>query len=204
MGTDPEPCGLPWSQACENNKAPILALLREYLANSRRVLEIGSGTGQHAVHFAPALPHLHWLTSDLPENHPAVLAWLAHRPAPNLAAPIVLDVCRRPWPQIDADAVFSANTAHIMPAEAVAAMFEEVASLLPMDGLFLLYGPFRYGERHTGQGNERFDAALRARDPRMGIRDARALQVLAERQGLVLRADHPMPADNRTLVWQRA
>lgn len=195
---------LPWSQACENNKEPILALLRDHLAGNRCVLEIGSGTGQHAAHFAPALPHLIWQTSDRPQNHPAILAWLAHRPAPNLLPPIVLDTCMQPWPESGADAVFSANTAHIMHLDAVHAMIQGVAALLPAGGPFLLYGPFRYGERHTSASNAAFDASLRARDPAMGIRDALALQALAAQHALVLVADHAMPANNRTLVWQRA
>lgn len=194
----------PWSQACENNKEPILALLREYLADSRRVLEIGSGTGQHAVHFAPALPHLRWLTSDLVQHHPGILAWLAHRPAPNLEPPLALDTCQQPWPECGADAVFSANTAHIMHPDAVHAMIRGVAALLPAGGWFVLYGPFRYAERHTSASNAAFDRSLRARDPAMGIRDALALQALAAEHGLVLVADHAMPANNRTLVWQRA
>lgn len=197
-------CAPPWSQACENNKDPILALLQAYLAGCRCVLEVGSGTGQHAVHFAPALPHLRWLTSDLPANHPGILAWLAHRPAPNLAPPIVLDARQRRWPETGADAVFSANTAHIMPLDAVHAMVQGVARLLPPGGPFLLYGPFRYAERHTSASNAAFDAALRSRDPSMGIRDALALQALAAELGLALIADHPMPANNRTLVWRRA
>jgi hypothetical protein len=194
----------PFSQACENNKEPILALLREHLADSRCVLEIGSGTGQHAVHFAAALPQLRWLTSDRPQNHPAILAWLAHRPAPNLQPPITLDTRMQPWPETAADAVFSANTAHIMHLDAVRAMILGVAALLPVGGPFLLYGPFRYGDRHTSASNAGFDASLRAMDPGMGIRDALALQSLAAEHGLVLVADHAMPANNRTLVWQRA
>ncbi len=194
----------PWSQACENNKAPILALLRKRLAGSRAVLEIGSGTGQHAAYFAPALPHLTWQTSDLEENHPGILAWIARCPAPNLRAPVLLDVDAEPWPDVAADAVFSANTAHIMHWSSVCAMFRGVGALLPEGGQFLLYGPFRYGESHTAPSNAAFDASLKARDPGMGVRDAHALDALAQASGLAPDGDYPMPANNRILAWRRA
>ena len=193
----------PFSQACENNKAPILAVLREALAGSRSVLEIGTGTGQHAVHFAPALRHLEWHTSDLPANHPGILAWLAAHPAPNLRPPLALDVRRRPWPAVAADAVFSANTAHIMPWPAVEAMIGGAAGLLPPGGLLLIYGPFRYRGEHTAPSNAAFDASLRRQDPAMGVRDAEALDDVAARGGLAPAADHAMPANNRLRIWRR-
>ena len=183
---------LPFSQACENNKAPILAVLREALAGARSVLEIGSGTGQHAVHFAPALPHLEWRTSALPAHHPGIVAWIA------------LDVRRRPWPGVTADAVFSANTAHIMPWPAVEAMIAGAAGLLPPGGLLLVYGPFRYRGEHTAPSNAAFDAALRRQDPAMGVRDAEALDEVAVREELTPLADHAMRANNRLRVWRRA
>jgi len=194
----------PFSQACENNKAPILAVLLEALARSRAVLEIGAGTGQHAVHFAPALPHLEWYPSDLARNHPGILAWIAERPAPNLHPPLDLDVRARPWPAPDVDAVFSANTAHIMPWPAVEAMIAGAAGLLPPGGLLLIYGPFRYEGRHTAPSNAAFDASLRRQDPAMGVRDAEALDDAARREGLSLVADHALPANNRLRIWRRA
>jgi SAM-dependent methyltransferase len=195
---------LPWSQACENNKGPILSLLREVLADRRRVLEIGAGTGQHAAFFAPALGHLEWQPSDLLRNHPGIAAWRAAASAPNLQPPIALDVLERPWPVVDADAVFSANTAHIMPWTAVRSMLQGVGALLPPGGLFLLYGPFRYGDEHTSASNAAFDARLRREDPRMGVRDAHRLDRVALSRGLVLEADHPMPANNRLRIWRHA
>ena len=195
---------LPWSRACENNKRPILALLREYLPASRRVLEIGSGTAQHAAFFAPELPHLSWLTSDRVENHAGIRARLAREPAPNLEPPLELDVAKQPWPQVEADAVFSANTAHIMHWPEVVDLFAGVSALLPCGGLFLLYGPFRYGDRHTSDSNRAFDASLRASDPEMGIRDAQELDRVAGKRALLAVADHAMPANNRTLIWRKA
>jgi len=193
---------LPWSQACENNKGPILEVLRRHLGTARRVLEIGSGTGQHAVHFAAGLPHLVWQPSDLAENLPGIRAWCAERPSRNLEAPVVLDVRREPWPALDADAAFSANTAHIMDWPAVQAMLRGVAALLPPGGAFLLYGPFRYGAAHTSAGNARFDQSLRAAGTGMGIRDAREVEALARALRLEPVADEPMPANNRTLVFR--
>ena len=193
--------GLPFSQACENNKEPILAVLREHLGGARQVLEIGSGTGQHAVHFAPGLPHLIWTASDLPENHPGIRAWMAHAPAPNLRGPLALDVAAREWPVSPVDAVFSANTAHIMPWDSVLDMVRGVAGILRPGGRFLLYGPFSYSGEHTSEGNARFDASLRRQGGCMGIRDAVVLQCEAAALGLVLHRDHAMPANNRTLVF---
>jgi len=194
---------LPCSQACENNKEPILAVLRDALGASSAVLEIGSGTGQHAVHFAPALPHLEWHTSDLAVNHAGIRAWIAAHPAPNLHPPLVLDVRHRPWPDLDVDAVFSANTAHIMPWPAVEAMVAAAAARLPPAGMLLLYGPFRYRGEHTAPSNAAFDASLRRQDPAMGVRDVEALDAAAARDGLTLVADHSLPANNRLRIWRR-
>jgi hypothetical protein len=198
------PAHLPWSQACENNKGPILSVLQRHFAGARRVLEIGSGTGQHAVHFARGLPHVEWLTSDRAPNHGAILQWLNHAPAPNLRPPLALDVTQMPWPVVEVDAVFSANTAHIMDWDAVCAMFHGVSSLLLEGSPFALYGPFSYGGRHTSAGNEHFDASLRAAGEGMGIRDVDDLRTLGTEAGLVLAADDAMPANNRTLLWHRA
>ena len=194
---------LPWSQACENNKAPILEVLRGYLDRAHRVLEVGSGTGQHAVHFARALPHVRWVTSDREENHPAIRQWLTHAPSPNLEGPLLLDVMQPSWPEVEVGAVFSANTAHIMSWPEVCAMFRGVSTLLSVRAPFILYGPFSYGGMHTSGGNTRFDQSLRAAGTGMGIRDVEALEALAGEVSMVLAADHAMPANNRTLVFCR-
>ena len=193
----------PFSQACENNKEPILAVLRRAFARSRRVLEIGSGTGQHAVYFAPNLPHLEWYTSDLSGNLSGIRLWIEDQPADNLFPPTVLDVNASAWPIDDFDAVFSANTAHIMYWADVEAMFQGVGKYLPFRGRFALYGPFSYHGVHVSESNVRFDQSLRARDPGMGVRDMDALEQLAEAAGLVLLEDHEMPANNRTIVWEK-
>ena len=191
----------PFSQACENNKGPILAILRDALAGCTRVLEIGSGTGQHAAFFAAELPHLAWQSSDLAENHAGIRAWIDG--VPNALAPIALDVDALVWPELSVDAVFSANTAHIMHWPSVVNMFRGVGRLLSTGAPFVLYGPFNYRGRFTSESNARFDRSLRTQDPGMGIRDFEAVERLAREQGLELGADHPMPANNRTLVWRK-
>jgi cyclopropane fatty-acyl-phospholipid synthase-like methyltransferase len=191
------------SEACERNKGPILTVLRGELAATRRVLEIGSGTGQHAVHFATQLPSLVWQPSELAEN----LAQLAERIAlegpANLRAPLALDVRADPWDVAPADTVFSANTLHIMSWSDVQHFFRGVGGVLEAAGVLCVYGPFRYCGRHTSASNAEFDAYLKRRDPLSGVRDFEALDALARAQGLTLAADHPMPANNRTLVWRR-
>ncbi|MDH3411556.1 MAG: class I SAM-dependent methyltransferase [Gammaproteobacteria bacterium] len=193
----------PFSQACENNKDPILSVLKRVFARARRVLEIGSGTGQHSVHFAPNLAHLEWYTSDLTENLAGIRLWMEEQPSENLFPPTVLDVNASDWPIEDFDAVFSANTAHIMHWPDVESMFRGVARYLPTGGRFALYGPFSYHGVHTSESNARFDLSLRARDPRMGVRDFDALDELAEVGSLVLLEDNEMPANNRILVWEK-
>lgn len=193
---------LPFSQACENNKQPILDVLRPLLADSKRVLEVGSGTGQHAVHFAPALPWLEWQPSDLAEHHPGIEAWRQAHPSDNLHSPILFDLRHSDWPG-DFDAVFSANTAHIMAWPLVQRLIEKTGHHLPPNGLFILYGPFNYHGRYTSDSNERFDTFLRSRDPEQGIRDFEAIDTLAEQAGLRLEQDNALPANNRLLVWRK-
>ncbi|MBS0610781.1 MAG: DUF938 domain-containing protein [Proteobacteria bacterium] len=202
MSAPPTP-DLPFSQSCENNQAPILAVLTQAFADRRHVLEIGSGTGQHGVYFAPRLTHLVWQTSDLAENHAGIRAWLAAYPAPNLRPPLLLDLARSRWPDAAFDAVFSANTAHIVAWPLVERLFALVGNDLPPGGLLALYGPFNYGGRFTSDSNRAFDAWLRARDPASGIRHYEDMVALADGNGLALVHDHAMPANNRLLVFRR-
>jgi cyclopropane fatty-acyl-phospholipid synthase-like methyltransferase len=188
-------------QACENNKGPLLDVLRPLLMDRHTLLEIGSGTGQHAAFFAAALPHIVWQTSDVAENHAGIEAWIDG--IDNARTPLDLDVDDDDWPGQDYDAAFSANTAHIMSWPTVINMFNGVARILSPGGVFALYGPFNYEGAYTSPGNEHFDGTLRDGDPEMGIRDFEAVTELAASAGLTLIADHAMPANNRTLVWQR-
>jgi len=186
----------PFSEASEGNRAPILAVLKRVFAKSRHVLEIGSGTGQHAAYFAPELPHLVWQASDVAEHLPGIREWVAD------PAPIELDVDRQ-WPEVEADAVFSANTCHIMAWPQVERMFAGVGRLLPPGGLFALYGPFNYHGRHISESNARFDAMLRERDPQSGLRDIESLLPLGEKVYLKSEEDIAMPANNRLLIFRR-
>ncbi len=192
----------PFSAACERNRGPILEILARVFADRRAVLEIGSGTGQHAAHFAPALPQLVWQPSDVDEHLAGIRMWTDDVRAPNLRRPLALDV-DDPWPAVEADAVFSANTCHIMSWLQVERMFECVGRLLPPSGVFALYGPFSYDGRPTSESNARFDAMLRADDPRSGLRDMGELCALAARCGLALEEDNAMPANNRLLVFRK-
>jgi SAM-dependent methyltransferase len=192
----------PFSEACERNRRPILSVLRRIFADRTRVLEIGSGTGQHAAYFAPELPWLTWQPSDVAEHLPGIREWVDDAGASNLRSPIALDV-DAPWPALSVDAAYSANTSHIMSWPQVERMFRGVARLLPQGGVFALYGPFNYGGQPTSQSNARFDAMLRARDPSSGIRDFEHIQTLAVRCGLAFLEDNAMPANNRLLVFRK-
>lgn len=192
-----------FSQAAENNKAPILNILRTALADARNVLEIGSGTGQHAVYFGRALPHLTWRTSDLAHNLDDINARLAQEAPANVIRPIALDVADHPWPVLNIDGVFSANCVHIMSWAHVMHMFRGIGEILAERATLCLYGPFKYGGDFTTQSNAQFDNWLKARDPNSGIRDFEAVDALAAAQGLTLAGDHAMPANNQLLVWKR-
>lgn len=190
--------------ACERNRAPILSVLRETFAGVHRVLEIGSGTGEHAVYFARALPHLVWQPSERPGHDGSIRAWMAHERLPNVRPPLPIDVSARRWSVEAVDGVFTANTLHIMSWNCVLAFFEGVGRVLTPGGIVTVYGPFNYGGRFTSDSNERFDASLRARDPGSGIRDFEAVdRAAASLAGLALLRDVSMPANNRCVAWQR-
>lgn len=192
-----------FSQACENNKRPILAVLRCHLGGARYVLEIGSGTGQHAAYFAQQLPHLVWQPSDLEPDLAGIQQWIDDVGATNALAPLALDVRVRPWPVTSAAAVFSANTAHLMSWPVVEDFVAGVGEILEPGGLFCLYGPFNYDGRYTSDSNARFDEWLAQRDPESAIRDFEAVEALARAASLKLIEDNAMPANNRLLVWRK-
>ena len=204
-----DPDALPFSPACLRNQEPILTLLRRWLAPGGRVLEVGSGSGQHAIHMARHLPGVRWQPSERQEALGGLAARISLEgvgglaPGAQVAAPLVLDVTQPRWPAGPFEAVFTANTLHIMPAAAVPHLLAGSARVLAADGLLLIYGPFRYGDRHTAASNEAFDTHLRQLDPAMGVRDAEAIQREAADQGLHLQADATMPANNRLLVFQK-
>jgi cyclopropane fatty-acyl-phospholipid synthase-like methyltransferase len=192
----------PHAPATDRNRDVILAILRERFSGRRQVLEIGSGTGQHAVHFAAALPWLQWQASDVAGNLPGIRCWLDEAGLPNTPPPAEVDM-RQPWPSLTFDAVFSANTLHIMAWREVQQLFAELGRRLPADGLLTVYGPFNYGGQFTSESNARFDATLRAGNPASGIRDFEKVNALATLAGLELLDDQAMPANNRCISWRR-
>lgn len=192
----------PSAPSCERNRDPILDVLRVHFADRRDVLEIGSGTGQHAVHFAAALPQLRWQCSDRAENLPGIRLWLDEAALPNTPPPLELDVGGA-WPAHRYDALFSANTLHIMAWEEVRQLFGQLAGATTDDAKLAIYGPFNLGGRYTSDSNAAFDEWLQARGAHMRIRDAEAVDALAEKAGFELIDDVAMPANNRLRIWQR-
>lgn len=198
-----QPASLPFAPAAERNAAPILEALRGRLPAGGRVLEIGAGTGQHAVAFTAALPGLRWLPTDLAPALPGLAARVQVEGGSGIEPPRVLDVRSEDWPAGPFDAVYTANTAHIMPWSAVLATLKGVAGVLSPGGLYLVYGPFRRDGRHTADSNARFDAALRDRDPSQGVRDLEALERAAVRHQLVLEEVVALPANNLLAVFRQ-
>jgi len=193
-----------FAPATDRNAAPILEVLRRVLPARGTVLEIASGTGQHAVHFAGALPGLDWQPSDAdPRSRASIDAWRAYTGLPTLRAPLDLDVCREPWPIDAADAIVCINMIHISPWQASIALMKGAAARLPAGGVLFLYGPYRRDGAHTAPSNEAFDAQLRARDPAWGVRDMEAVEALAQAEGLICEERVPMPANNFSVVFRK-
>jgi len=212
--------GKPSSAACERNRDPILQVLRAHFSDRTHVLEIGSGTGQHAVHFAAALPQLVWQASDRAENLPGIRAWLDEAKLRNTPAPLEFDVAVDAAPVLPGskssssptlgpahasryDAFFSANTLHIMSWPEVGQLFARLPGLATSDAKLVIYGPFNYDGKHTSASNAAFDESLKAAAPHMGIRDAAAVDAVARAAGFELVDDIAMPANNRCRLWQR-
>ncbi|MEQ8516438.1 MAG: DUF938 domain-containing protein [Chromatocurvus sp.] len=194
---------LPFSPACENNKGPILEHLRDELAGARGVLEIGSGTGQHAVWFAGHLPRLTWQPTELPQSLAMLRPRCSASGLDNLLPPRAMDVCDTPWPLPVPDTIFTANTLHIMPMSSVQALFDGLRLHAPPGARLVVYGPFNYAGQYTSASNAQFDKSLRARAAHSGIRDIEAIDRLAQAAGFRQQADHAMPANNRLILWRR-
>jgi SAM-dependent methyltransferase len=192
----------PFSPACERNQDAILDVLRDRFADRTRVLEVGSGTGQHAAHFARALPHLVWQTSDVPANLPGIRLWLAEARQANTPPPLAFDIDGPP-PEGPFDAIFSANTLHIMGWTQVQRLFASLPALTSAGAVLTIYGPFKYGGAFTTPSNAAFDASLRVDHPQRGIRDVEAVDALARSAGMRQVEDREMPANNRCITWQR-
>lgn len=197
----------PFAPSSEQNRAPILEVLRRYLPGRARLLEIASGTGQHAVYFGAEFPALEWQTSDLAENHAGIRAWVEEAGLGNVRLPWLVDAADPgAWPPSGEgfDAAFCANAVHIMPWEAVEGLFAGLGRVVRAGGLLLFYGPYNYGGAFTSESNARFDSWLKERDPRSGVRDFERVDALARAAGFRLVEDVAMPANNRTLVWEKA
>ena len=199
----------PFSQACENNKQPILEVIEVIFENKHHILEIGSGTGQHAVYFSQMLPHLHWHTSDKKQNHDGINIWTTEYPSRNLHKPINLDVSQRNhWntlgdQKICFDGIFTANTLHIMSWDDVIAMFEALAILLSSQADFVIYGPFNRNGLFTSESNQKFDHSLKSCNEHMGIRNDVDVFELAENNEFIFLQGYEMPANNRILVFKK-
>jgi cyclopropane fatty-acyl-phospholipid synthase-like methyltransferase len=193
----------PFSQACENNKAPILVVLQTAFADISEVLEIGTGTGQHAVYFAEHLPHVNWQPSDVVEHLPGINLWLDEAQLSNMGKPVALNVMDENWSVTSSPAVFTSNTLHIMGKSEVERFFSKLGDLLADGGKFCCYGPFNYGGQFTSESNARFNDWLYAQNPKSAIRDFEWIESLANSVGLQLVEDYEMPANNRLLEWQK-
>ena len=193
----------PFSQACENNKGPILSVLKTAFADVNEVLEIGTGTGQHAVYFAEHLPHVSWQPSDVVEYLPGIKLWLQDAQLSNIKPPVALNVLDESWPVASTQAIFTANTLHIMGKSEVVRFFEKLGEVLAGAGKFCCYGPFNYGGQFTSESNARFNDWLVMQNPKSAIRDFEWIESLATAEGLQLLADHEMPANNRLLEWEK-
>ena len=193
----------PFSQACENNKDPILEVLRGVYRRPVTVWEVGSGTGQHACHFARHLSHVEWQPTEMAERVPGIRLWLAEENLVNIREPLILDVMDSVWPVSSIEALFTANTLHIMSWPAVQVFFHRMQQLLEFGASLCIYGPFNYYGEYTSDSNARFDQWLKSRDPKSGIRDFADIVDLAQWSGLVLLDDVAMPANNRLLIFNK-
>jgi cyclopropane fatty-acyl-phospholipid synthase-like methyltransferase len=192
----------PYSESCDQNKDPILSVISPVFSKLSSVLEIGSGTGQHAIYFAEKMPHLKWYTSDCQPYLEGINMWLDEAALPNTVAPVELDVTASPWPKLDVDAIFTANTVHIMSWNEVHHFMAGAGRLLGKQGSLLIYGPFNYAGTYSSDSNERFDQWLKSRDPESGIKHFEEIVSLAGENGMELVTDYAMPANNRILHFK--
>lgn len=192
----------PFSQACANNQGVILEQLIGLLSEKKTMLEIGSGTGQHAVHFSQHLPHITWQTSDLEPNHEGIEQWVREASLDNCLPPLALDITQTRWMSQKYDGIFTANTLHICSWEQVVLFFQNMTQVLTPTSLVIIYGPFKYNGEYTSESNAQFDLWLKESDPKRGIRDFEAVVNLAKRSGLVQIDDISMPANNQLLVFK--
>ncbi len=192
----------PYAESCDQNREPIRRQLDRFAPDCNSVLEIASGTGQHAVYFARCYPHLRWQTSDLPQHHAGIQAWIDDSDCSNVSSPLALDVCGA-WPQQRYDLIFSANSVHIMSSQAAEQFLRQAPNCLNAGAMLMLYGPFNYAGRYTSPSNAHFDDWLKQRDPASGIKDFEWLNAIARESGLDIVDDVAMPANNRILIFRK-
>lgn len=194
----------PYSAACERNQGPILEVFQKViLPTDRRLLEIGTGTGQHAVYLAPHFPQLEWYPTDLSVNIPGMKLWFEEAKIPNIQSPVRLDVGKDDFPKLKFDVVFTANTFHIMHWKECKSFMKLLGNRLREGSRFVVYGPFKYGGEFTSASNAEFDLSLKSRDSLMGIRSFEDVLSNMEKNGFELVEDHEMPANNRMLIFER-
>ena len=193
----------PYAESCEQNQQPILDVLKTVFTEPGKVLEVGSGTGQHAVFFTQQLPHVHWFPTDVEDALPGIRLWIAEAGHDRITLPRALDVNMEIWPFRNMDYVFTANTTHIISWPEVKSMFRGISQSLKTGGIFCQYGPFNYNGQYTSPSNQSFDQWLKNRDPESGIRNFEDLVLLAKEHHMILYADYIMPANNRILAWQK-
>lgn len=194
---------LPFSEACERNKYPILEILADLFADCRTVLEIGSGTGQHALFFSEKLPHLVWQPTDLEKNLETITRRIKSKNIINIKPPLELNVCEHPWKLDHTEAIFTANTLHIMHWNSVIELFAGATKVLISKGILAIYGPFKYCGDFTSESNKKFDGWLKSKDPKSGVRDFEEVNKLALQNGFEFKKDYKMPANNQLIVWQK-
>lgn len=196
----------PFSPACERNQAPILEVLQQYIQSGEdiRLLEIGSGTGQHGVYFASNLPEIHWITSDMKRNHAGIKSWLQEAKLKNLHGPEPLEIGKDDFPgKRPFNAVFSANTLHIMSWKLAKTLFKLLGKRLREGSLVFFYGPFNYAGEYSSESNREFDGWLKDRDEKSGIRNFEDVVSAMEKNDFALLKDHEMPANNRMIVFRK-
>ena len=192
----------PYAESCDQNREPIEAVLKRFVSDTLSVLEIGSGTGQHAVYFAGCYPWLTWQTTELPQHHAGIRAWISDSSLDNVIEPFELDVSGS-WPDKHYDLIFTANTLHIISMDQAESLFRQVPRCMHENSVLIMYGPFNYQGRYTSPSNERFDAWLKQRDPASGIKNFDWLRDIAAGCGLECAHDFSMPANNRCLIWRK-
>ncbi len=194
----------PVAPACERNQAVILEQLKQQLrAEDRLILEIGSGTGQHAVYFGEHLKHITWQTSDVQSNHPGIQMWLDEAELSNVLSPLGYEIGQTEWPNCQADVIFSANVLHIISMEMVKQFMRDLGENLRPGNRVMFYGPFKYRDEYTSESNADFDLWLKDKDPKRGIRDFEHIEQMMQQQGFTLVQDIAMPANNQLLIFEK-